>query len=493
MTDQPGSVGTQSRPIDIVAAALWLNSQDIDTLPGNVAKAALVENGDVRFKSEYDEFTNDELVAQVGGSETVLTGGHVVVNGTQKSLVRWHIGPIAVTATVTSTNSPVVATNTLNVDYQLENRAPGSQTTDVWLEVGGTERDRDSGVSVGGGGGTATGTLQYNTQQGDDGDFTAEVFTKDDRATASVTVLPVTGDVIWATSSRVQKVPSEWANTSMSSIWGMAHNPGDDELYFGYEEPPYLRSVDATDGSTITTQDFYRNLSSSEVTDMAWLPDQILADLTDDDIYLFNETFGENDSFTAASGSGSGHITTDGSVFYLAEWDAGEPYDANLRKFDPSGGSLSQDFRVDYGGKSSIATKMGIAAVYVADDDNTIYKIDPNQGTVDATYALGTGANDLTHETQDTIVVCDSGSDVSKIDFTTSPNSIAWTTSLNNSSTALTYDGQMLWAGDSGGRLYEIDPSNGSISQDFDADPSANSIEHLSSDAWSPHLHSAYY
>ena len=88
---------------------------------------------------------------------------------------------------ITATNSPVEETETLTVDYEVENIGTADGTQDITLEIDGNTVDTDSGVSVTQGS-TATGTLEWQTESGDQGTYTAKVSSDDDSDTESVNV-----------------------------------------------------------------------------------------------------------------------------------------------------------------------------------------------------------------------------------------------------------------------------------------------------------------
>lgn len=88
--------------------------------------------------------------------------------------------------TIDSTNSPVDEGETLEVQVTIENTGDQSDTQTINLTIGGQVRD-STDVTLGGGNST-TKTLTWQTQDGDGGDYTAEVASENDSDTTDVTV-----------------------------------------------------------------------------------------------------------------------------------------------------------------------------------------------------------------------------------------------------------------------------------------------------------------
>lgn len=87
---------------------------------------------------------------------------------------------------ITATNAPVDDGQTLTVDYSVQNTGGSlANTQDIRLDVGSTERDRDSDVTVASGAST-TGQLSWGSASG--GSYTASVVSDDDSASTSVSV-----------------------------------------------------------------------------------------------------------------------------------------------------------------------------------------------------------------------------------------------------------------------------------------------------------------
>lgn len=92
--------------------------------------------------------------------------------------------------TGTSTNEPVQAGETLEVDYTVENTGVIDGTQDIYLQdFDDNVVDGDLNVSVSGGS-TETGTLDWNTSESDEGSGIVDVFTDDDLFETIVTLDP---------------------------------------------------------------------------------------------------------------------------------------------------------------------------------------------------------------------------------------------------------------------------------------------------------------
>ena len=87
--------------------------------------------------------------------------------------------------TITNTNSPVQEGDILTVDYSADNTGDAHDTQDIRLEIDSVEEDRDSDITLLGAEST-TGTLEWDTTDEDEAEYTATVLSDDD--TDSVTV-----------------------------------------------------------------------------------------------------------------------------------------------------------------------------------------------------------------------------------------------------------------------------------------------------------------
>ena len=87
---------------------------------------------------------------------------------------------------VDTTNSPIVAGETLSVEATVQNTGGATDTQSIALTVGGQQRASKS-VELGGGESTTV-TLTWDTSDGDAGDYTATVDSDDDSDSTGVTV-----------------------------------------------------------------------------------------------------------------------------------------------------------------------------------------------------------------------------------------------------------------------------------------------------------------
>lgn len=93
-----------------------------------------------------------------------------------------------------STNAPVTEGNVFEVTFDITNTGDDTGTQEVALSVGGTVKDTED-ITLGIGSST-TETLSWNTQDGDHGSYTAVVYTKNDQASASITITEEIGEFL---------------------------------------------------------------------------------------------------------------------------------------------------------------------------------------------------------------------------------------------------------------------------------------------------------
>ena len=94
--------------------------------------------------------------------------------------------PANLAVSVDTTNSPIVAGETLSVDAMVENTGGATDTQSIALTVGGQQRASKS-VELGDGESTSV-TLTWDTSDGDAGEYTATVESNDDSDSTGVTV-----------------------------------------------------------------------------------------------------------------------------------------------------------------------------------------------------------------------------------------------------------------------------------------------------------------
>jgi len=90
---------------------------------------------------------------------------------------------------IDSTNSPVTEGDTLDVNYTVENTGNANDTQTITLEIDSTQEDSESQTLTFKT--SASDTLQFVTETGDAGSFTATVSSADDSASQTVTVSSV--------------------------------------------------------------------------------------------------------------------------------------------------------------------------------------------------------------------------------------------------------------------------------------------------------------
>jgi len=90
--------------------------------------------------------------------------------------------------TIEGTNEPVDEGDTLDVDARIQNIGNKDGSTDITLDVAGSQRDSQTGLSVPSNGETTV-TLSWSTSAGDAGDYTATVTVADDSDSEAVAVV----------------------------------------------------------------------------------------------------------------------------------------------------------------------------------------------------------------------------------------------------------------------------------------------------------------
>ena len=81
--------------------------------------------------------------------------------------------------TITNTNSPVQEGDILTVDYSADNTGDAQDMQDIRLEIDSVQEDVDPDVMLAGGAST-TGTLEWDTTDEDEAEYTATVLSDDD-------------------------------------------------------------------------------------------------------------------------------------------------------------------------------------------------------------------------------------------------------------------------------------------------------------------------
>ena len=89
--------------------------------------------------------------------------------------------------TITNTNSPVQEGDILMVDYSADNTGDGQDTQDIRLEIDSVEEDRDSDITLLGAQST-TGTLEWDTTDEAEAEYTATVLSDDDSDSVTVEI-----------------------------------------------------------------------------------------------------------------------------------------------------------------------------------------------------------------------------------------------------------------------------------------------------------------
>ena len=89
--------------------------------------------------------------------------------------------------TITNTNSPVQEGDILTVDYSADNTGDAQDSQDIRLEIDSVQEDVDPGVMLAGGA-SATGTLEWDTTDEAEAEYTATVLSDDDSDSVTVEI-----------------------------------------------------------------------------------------------------------------------------------------------------------------------------------------------------------------------------------------------------------------------------------------------------------------
>lgn len=148
----------------------------------NVVSTTTDSNGDYIFESHPDvQASNDTYFVAAGG----YNSNNNLVTSTSNPNVTADLRPAFFDVSISSTNSPVVEGNDLNVNYSVNNTA-GPGTQDIVLDIDGTQEDLDT-VTLDPSAST-NGTLTWSTVDGENGSYTATVSSDDDSASTGVTI-----------------------------------------------------------------------------------------------------------------------------------------------------------------------------------------------------------------------------------------------------------------------------------------------------------------
>jgi hypothetical protein len=182
-----------------------------------------------------------DLAVWVDGTAHPVTGVEWVdSSGTHRPVTEWHLGPRSLfEVTITGTNSPVTAGETLDVTADVTNSGAATASDTIILQTAVQTYDAVT-VSDLPSGATTSITLSWDTQSGDDGDYTFEVASSDDTASTSVTV-EGTGGVCedgtldgWTTFSNNTTAPvCDSTHTFEASSSLFIEELGDSDAYAG--------------------------------------------------------------------------------------------------------------------------------------------------------------------------------------------------------------------------------------------------------------------
>jgi len=155
---------------------------------------------------------------------------------------------------VDNTNSPIDEGGTLEVNATITNTGDQSGTQDIDLDTGGMTRDTTTETIDPGA--QRDVTLEWNTAEGDGGDYTAEVSSEDDTATTEVTVLgePYFDVSIDSTNSPVQEGDTLTVDATITNTGDQSDTQEIDLAINGTTKDSESLSLAATDSQAITLE-----------------------------------------------------------------------------------------------------------------------------------------------------------------------------------------------------------------------------------------------
>ena len=135
------------------------------------------------------------------------------------------VTPAFFDVTITNTNSPVQEGDILTVDYSADNTGDAQDMQDIRLEIDSVQEDVDPGVMLAGGAST-TGTLEWDTTDEPEAEYTATVLSDDDSDSVMVEIGSAIPDRVvedWERSSPLNDYigdTSGWSITTTDVIEG---------------------------------------------------------------------------------------------------------------------------------------------------------------------------------------------------------------------------------------------------------------------------------
>jgi len=155
-------------PVEGVPVYL-INEQNVNS----VVSTTTDSNGNYIFESHPDVQTStDTYIVAAGGYDS----NNNLVTTSSNPNVTADLRPSFFDVSITSTNSPIVEGNNLNVNYSVTNTG-GPGTQNIVLDINGTQEDLDA-VTLDPSAST-NGTLTWSTVDGENGSYTANVESND--------------------------------------------------------------------------------------------------------------------------------------------------------------------------------------------------------------------------------------------------------------------------------------------------------------------------
>jgi len=259
----------------------------------------------------------------------------------------------------------VIEGNDLNVNYSVNNTG-GPGTQDIRLEIDGTQEDQDSNITVSPGS-SSSGSLIWNTADGDGGNYTATILSDNDSDSTNVTIQSI--------PNSVQDAQDLGLSTGLQTFENSQGVQKD--VYYDSSDGGYilLSSNNASDGlipsgDNINDRQYQldRNGNSSSLGTADPNQDYIIGDWYRDFSFTQVRVF----AWGRSAGGDSGTLWPDNLGTYIkVEWSANDRNDVISR---------SNIFVSGNGGLDSKADYFVLDAVYK--DAETGFDANNNQATI---------------------------------------------------------------------------------------------------------------
>ncbi len=428
------NVGDQDGTQDIVFST---NGTTRDTISGKQITAGNQDTVTLSWsvtQSDVGDYTANVSTADCEDTQDIVIGASAFFD-----------------VTITSTNSPVNEGETLEVTAELSNTGNDTDTQDITLDVGGTQRDSFLGYFLEPGQ-TETETFRWFTEDGDAGDYTATVESQDDTATASVSV----------------------------DAAGLAG-----EVAFVAEDESGIHRIDTADGSQVLKAQprsgtvFWSMLRTNPDGTAVYAYNN-----SDDELLKLDHSDLSNVLWSVNTGPQVNEIAFTDSTFYIAQ-------ENEIQERNRSDGSLVQSNTLTLASEFPIEPRLsntGGALYFVTDDPNnftnSLINVSPTDLTLNwesQVYQDGSGVNLALDEGRDAAYVLTEES-LKRLDLLNQGDSV-WSTSASTNADDIEYfsDFDEIIIGAASTYIRRRDPSNGSTISETTNSYSQSEFEYQSS------------